>query len=85
MDIGCGRGTTTRTLAEQLRPTRLVGIDLAPALLSDARERARYLGSGPRLRRSEAHLPLLTREASCLPGRERSFRAASALWPDRCP
>ncbi|MGW1194403.1 class I SAM-dependent methyltransferase [Streptomyces sp. NPDC002536] len=39
VDIGCGRGTSTRILAEQLRPTRLVGIDLAPALLADARER----------------------------------------------
>ncbi|MGW2364614.1 class I SAM-dependent methyltransferase [Streptomyces sp. NPDC001667] len=39
VDIGCGRGTTSRALAEQLRPTRLIGIDLAPALLADARER----------------------------------------------
>ncbi|GHF27674.1 hypothetical protein GCM10010218_05840 [Streptomyces mashuensis] len=40
VDIGCGRGTTCRALAEQLRPTRLIGIDLAPALLADARARA---------------------------------------------
>ncbi|WP_058043956.1 class I SAM-dependent methyltransferase [Streptomyces roseifaciens] len=39
VDIGCGRGTTTRVLAEQLRPTSLVGVDLAPALLADARDR----------------------------------------------
>ncbi|MFF4534301.1 class I SAM-dependent methyltransferase [Streptomyces sp. NPDC001407] len=47
VDIGCGRGTTSRVLAEQLRPTRLLGIDLAPALLADARERA---GRVPRVR-----------------------------------
>ncbi|WP_449475472.1 class I SAM-dependent methyltransferase [Streptomyces abikoensis] len=40
VDIGCGRGTSSRALAEQLRPTRLIGIDLAQALLADARERA---------------------------------------------
>ncbi|MEU2868646.1 class I SAM-dependent methyltransferase [Streptomyces olivoreticuli] len=40
VDIGCGRGTTSRVLAEQLRPTLLIGVDLAPALLVDARARA---------------------------------------------
>ncbi|WP_075739090.1 class I SAM-dependent methyltransferase [Streptomyces acidiscabies] len=40
LDIGCGRGTSTRALAEGLRPECLVGVDAAPALLTDAGERA---------------------------------------------
>lgn len=39
LDIGCGRGTSSRVLAEQLHPERLVGIDAAPALVADARKR----------------------------------------------
>ncbi|MCZ0992304.1 class I SAM-dependent methyltransferase [Streptomyces noursei] len=38
-DIGCGRGTSTRVLAEQLRPQRLLGIDASPALVAAARRR----------------------------------------------
>jgi SAM-dependent methyltransferase len=38
-DIGCGRGTSSRVLAENLRPNRLVGIDAAPALVAAARKR----------------------------------------------
>jgi SAM-dependent methyltransferase len=38
-DIGCGRGTSSRILAEQLKPTRLLGLDAVPALLADARRR----------------------------------------------
>lgn len=38
-DIGCGRGTSSRVLAEQLMPFRLVGIDASAALLNAARER----------------------------------------------
>ncbi len=38
-DIGCGRGTSSRVLAERLRPLRLVGIDASAALLATARER----------------------------------------------
>ncbi|MFE0460204.1 class I SAM-dependent methyltransferase [Kitasatospora sp. NPDC058965] len=40
LDIGCGRGTSSLVLAEQLRPQRVVGLDAAPALLAQARERA---------------------------------------------
>ncbi|MFE2709159.1 class I SAM-dependent methyltransferase [Streptomyces mirabilis] len=39
VDIGCGRGTSSRVLAEQLHPERLVGIDAAPALVAEARKR----------------------------------------------
>ncbi|MEV2189806.1 methyltransferase domain-containing protein [Streptomyces phaeochromogenes] len=38
-DIGCGRGTSSRVLAERLRPLRLVGIDASATLLAAARER----------------------------------------------
>ncbi|WEH30350.1 class I SAM-dependent methyltransferase [Streptomyces sp. AM 3-1-1] len=43
LDIGCGRGTSSLILAEQLRPERVVGLDAAPALLAQARERVRNL------------------------------------------
>lgn len=39
VDIGCGRGTSSRVLAEQLHPARLVGLDAAPALIAEARKR----------------------------------------------
>jgi len=38
-DIGCGRGTTTLALADRLRQTRLVAIDLSPVVLASARAR----------------------------------------------
>lgn len=37
LDVGCGRGSTTRRLADSLAPTRVVALDAAPALLADAR------------------------------------------------
>lgn len=43
LDIGCGRGTSTLVLAEQLRPQRAVGLDAASSLLAQARERAKEL------------------------------------------
>jgi ubiquinone/menaquinone biosynthesis C-methylase UbiE len=39
MDVGCGRGSTTRRLAERLRPDTLIAVDAARALLADARAR----------------------------------------------
>lgn len=38
-DIGCGRGTSTRVLAERLAPSRLTAIDASRAMLAAARER----------------------------------------------
>ncbi|MCO8304516.1 class I SAM-dependent methyltransferase [Streptomyces sp. RKCA744] len=43
LDIGCGRGTSSLVIAEQLRPQRVVGLDAAPSLLAHARERAKEL------------------------------------------
>src|SRR5579863_9402379 len=38
-DIGCGRGTTTRMLAQRLPGAAVAGLDLSAALLAAARER----------------------------------------------
>ncbi|MCX4785420.1 class I SAM-dependent methyltransferase [Streptomyces sp. NBC_01221] len=43
LDIGCGRGTSSLVIGEQLRPRRVVGLDAAPSLLAQARERAKDL------------------------------------------
>ncbi|GAA2342122.1 class I SAM-dependent methyltransferase [Dactylosporangium salmoneum] len=43
LDIGCGRGTSSLAIAEQLRPQRVIGLDAAHALLAQARKRARSL------------------------------------------
>ncbi|MFF0125863.1 class I SAM-dependent methyltransferase [Streptomyces mirabilis] len=43
LDIGCGRGTSSKVLAELLHPERVVGFDAAPALIDQARERTRHL------------------------------------------
>lgn len=39
VDIGCGRGSSTQTLAVRLRPARLVGVDASAAMLAEARRR----------------------------------------------
>ena len=36
-DLGCGRGTTTRMLAERLASARVIAVDLSAALLDAAR------------------------------------------------
>lgn len=38
-DIGCGRGTTIRVLADRLRPSVLIALDASAALLNVARQR----------------------------------------------
>lgn len=38
-DVGCGRGTSSRVLAERLSPQRLTAIDASGAMLAAARER----------------------------------------------
>jgi SAM-dependent methyltransferase len=44
LEVGCGRGIALPVLAERLRPTELVGIDIDPLLVSFARERVQHLG-----------------------------------------
>lgn len=41
LEIGCGRGVALPVLAERLVPTELVGLDVDPLLLAEARERVR--------------------------------------------
>ncbi|MBB4984126.1 class I SAM-dependent methyltransferase [Streptomyces nymphaeiformis] len=43
LDLGCGRGTSSLTLARELQPQRVAGLDAAPALVEQARQRARQL------------------------------------------
>src|SRR3954469_9806588 len=40
LDLGCGRGSTTVVLAEQLPDAEIIAVDLSPALLAIARDRA---------------------------------------------
>lgn len=40
LDVGCGAGATTLSLAEQVRPGSTVGVDISAPLLTLARERA---------------------------------------------
>lgn len=47
LDLCCGRGTSSLTLAEGLRPRRVVGLDASPALIEQARRRARRLPDLP--------------------------------------
>ncbi|MCX5317803.1 class I SAM-dependent methyltransferase [Streptomyces sp. NBC_00154] len=47
LDLGCGRGTSSLTLAQELGPQRVVGLDAAPALIEQARQRARRLPGLP--------------------------------------
>ena len=47
-DLGCGRGTTTRMLADRLPAAAIVAVDLSAALLADARMRlpgSRHVGA----------------------------------------
>lgn len=39
LEVGCGRGVALPGLARLLRPSRLAGLDLEPALLAEARAR----------------------------------------------
>ncbi|MEO3810748.1 class I SAM-dependent methyltransferase [Sphaerisporangium sp. B11E5] len=62
-DIGCGRGTTSRVLTEQLRPRRLLAIDASPAMLAAARARAARHALIAFVQADFRELPL--RDASC--------------------
>lgn len=41
LEVGCGRGIALPQLARRLAPARLVGLDIDPALLQEARQRLR--------------------------------------------
>jgi SAM-dependent methyltransferase len=44
LEVGCGRGVALPVLARLLHPARLVGLDLDPALLDEARARVEAAG-----------------------------------------
>ena len=46
-DLGCGRGTTTRMLADRLPAARVVAVDLSAALLAAAKQAAGCVPRGP--------------------------------------
>jgi ubiquinone/menaquinone biosynthesis C-methylase UbiE len=57
-DIGCGRGTTTLTLASRFPRARIAAVDLSVALLTAARNRAGSLGRAAAVRADFHRLPL---------------------------
>lgn len=78
LDLGCGSGRFTRLLAAQLDEPRVLGVDLNPALLQEARQQAERCG-----------LPIvhLRADAVELPVADRALAAACCfrglpLWSD---
>jgi ubiquinone/menaquinone biosynthesis C-methylase UbiE len=57
-DIGCGRGTTTRMLAQRIPGAAVPGLDLSAALLAAARERQPEALAVRFVRADFCHLPL---------------------------
>ncbi|MEU3164039.1 class I SAM-dependent methyltransferase [Streptosporangium sp. NPDC006930] len=55
IDIGCGRGTSSRVLTERLRPRRLIGIDASAAMLDDARARLGVTGDAASFVQADFH------------------------------
>ena len=43
LDVGCGTGFCTRALQDHYRKARVIGLDLAPAMLQATRRRGRWL------------------------------------------
>jgi ubiquinone/menaquinone biosynthesis C-methylase UbiE len=62
-DLGCGRGTTTRLLAQRLPQARVIAIDLSAALLTVARSRVPGPQHMSAVRGDFHRLPL--QDASC--------------------
>jgi ubiquinone/menaquinone biosynthesis C-methylase UbiE len=60
-DIGCGRGTTTRMLAQRLPDAVVTGLDLSAALLAAARGRQPEALPVRFIRADFCHLPLASR------------------------
>jgi ubiquinone/menaquinone biosynthesis C-methylase UbiE len=44
LEVGCGRGIAMRPLEQMCRPARLVGVDIEPELVDQARARVERLG-----------------------------------------
>lgn len=70
VDVACGTGRTLRTLARALPSARLVGVDLSPPYLDEAR---RILAGRPDIR-------LLPGAAEALPLADGSMDVATSTW-----
>jgi len=65
-DIGCGRGTTTLTLADRFPRARIAAIDLSAALLTATRNRTGSSGRAAALRADFHRLPLTDRSCDLI-------------------
>lgn len=65
-DIGCGRGTTTLTLADRFPRARIAAIDLSAALLTTARNRTHSPGRATAVRADFHRLPLADRSCDLI-------------------
>jgi ubiquinone/menaquinone biosynthesis C-methylase UbiE len=61
VDLGCGPGVSTFELARQLPESNLIGLDISPRMLNEARHRRRTAGIASKritwVRADAAHLP----------------------------
>ncbi|MER2602208.1 MAG: methyltransferase domain-containing protein, partial [Candidatus Competibacter phosphatis] len=63
VDVGCGTGTITAALLKKYRKARVIGLELAPAMVAAARKRAPWLRTLHGVVGEAEALPLAT--ASC--------------------
>lgn len=55
IDVGCGTGYCTRALKKIYPHARVTGIDLAPAMIAQARRKRRWFGRNPEYQTGDAH------------------------------
>ena len=78
VDVGCGGGQVSRSLAERLPGARVIGVDLSEAMVARARAAGRPLGNLEILRGDAMDLPLPTASADlCV------SVASIKHWPDQ--
>jgi len=71
LDLGCGPGVSTFELARHISSTRLIGLDLAPRMLREARRRAESSGV------PAPQIDWVLGDAACLPLASDSFDACT--------
>jgi ubiquinone/menaquinone biosynthesis C-methylase UbiE len=71
LDLGCGPGVSTFELARHLPSARLVGLDVAPRMVSEARRRRHHAGLPP------GRLTWLAADAARLPVQTASVAACT--------
>src|SRR5579859_2928311 len=70
-DLGCGPGVSTFELARQLPAARLIGLDVAPRMLNEARRRRKQAGV------ASTRITWLQADAARLPFRSASIDACT--------